>query len=77
MIQRELNRKFLFTLIICAISVTTANWVIGEKFISDNRVAFFINILVAIVIASLFERYLEGKVNRSVDLLMGKIQRTC
>lgn len=73
MIDRELNRKILFVLLICVVSVTTVNWVISEKFIPDARLAFFINIAVAIAIAFLFERYLEGKINRSIDTLMSKI----
>ena len=72
--DRELNRKILFVFIVCVISVVTVNWVISEKFISDARVAFFINIIVAIGIAFLFERYMEGKINRSIDSLMSKIK---
>ncbi len=74
MIDRELNRKILFVLIVCVVSVATVNWVLNEKFIPNAKIAFIVNIFVAVGIAFLFEKYLEGKINSSIDALMSKIK---
>lgn len=71
--DREINRKVLFVFILCAVSITTANWVIHEKFITDARMAYFVNCAIALCIAFLYNKYLESRLNRSIDMLMGKI----
>lgn len=74
MSDRDINKKILWVFIVCAVTITTVNWVIQEKFIADARIAFFVNCAVAVAIAFLYTRYLDNKLNRSIDLLLGKIQ---
>ncbi len=75
MIDRELNNKILFVFLLCAVTIVTVTWVLGEKFIPDARLAYFINLAVAVGIAFLLARYLEKKINTSVDTLMMKIRK--
>ncbi len=74
MIDREINRKVLFVFILCAVSITSANWVIHEKFITDARMAYFVNCAIALCIAFLYNKYLESRLNSSIDMLMDKIR---
>jgi len=74
MIHREMNRKVLFIFILCAVSITTANWVLHEKFIADARISYFVNCAIALCIAFLYSKLLEGRLNRSIDMLMSKIR---
>ncbi len=73
MIEREMNKKVYAVFVVCGVVVTTVNWVLQEKFIADARIAYFVNICAVLVIALLFTKYLESKMNRSVDALIQKI----
>ena len=73
--NRETNRKILFVFMLCAATIVAVTWTVAEKFIPNARVAFFVNLLAALCIAWLFERYLEAKLNSAIDFIIGKIRR--
>ncbi len=59
----------------CAFSITGTAWIVSEKFIKNSSLALLVNIGIAAVIAFLFGKIIESKLNRSIDFLMQKLDR--
>ena len=75
MTYRETNRVVLYSFIMCGVAIVVITWTIGNKFIANPLAALGVNIAIGAVVAFLFERYLEGRINRSIDTLIAKIGR--
>lgn len=75
MTYREHNRVVLFSFLMCGAAIVALTWTISTKFIGNTLIALAVNIGVGLVVAYLFERYLESRMNRSVDALILKLGR--
>jgi methyl-accepting chemotaxis protein len=75
MYQRESNRRLMAVFLLCAATITVITWTLREKYIPDPVTAFFVNLAVSAAVALLFERFVEFRLNVSVDALIEKLRK--
>src|SRR3989339_1670290 len=75
MYTRETNRKTLFLFILCAAAAEVLAWTLREKFIDNLWAALVAGLLAAAGVAWLVNRYLEFRLNASVDAVIAKVRR--
>jgi len=73
--NRELNKKVFLVFLIYAFVLVSVSWTLQEKFIANGWVALVFSLLSAVPVAWVFTKYMDSKLNGSVDFLIRKIRQ--